>query len=182
MDRLGNLNSGDPDVVSSAIDEFCDVVCPGDKSPLHRRDAIDRCFGHDTVEEIVQALEIQAGRSEDEWYTNTLALLKKMSPISLKVALRSIREGRQQSLFQCLESDYRLVVHAVNATHSTDFYEGCRALLVDKDNKPKWSPPTLAEVTKEMVDDIFGPFHRGEKVSELLVQDRERNSRSLSRL
>ncbi|XP_073389562.1 3-hydroxyisobutyryl-CoA hydrolase 1 isoform X2 [Physcomitrium patens] len=181
VDRLGNLNSGDPDVVSSAIDEFCDVVCPGDKSPLHR-DAIDRCFGHDTVEEIVQALEIQAGRSEDEWYTNTLALLKKMSPISLKVALRSIREGRQQSLFQCLESDYRLVVHAVNATHSTDFYEGCRALLVDKDNKPKWSPPTLAEVTKEMVDDIFGPFHRGEKVSELLVQDRERNSRSLSRL
>lgn len=41
-----------------------------------------------------------------------------------------IREGRQQSLFQCLESDYRLVVHAVNATHSTDFYEVSSLLLI----------------------------------------------------
>lgn len=35
-DRLGGLNTGDAGVVGTAIDEFCDVVYPGDKSPLHR--------------------------------------------------------------------------------------------------------------------------------------------------
>lgn len=181
-DRLGGLNTGDSEVVGIAVDEFCDVVYPGDKSPLNRRDDIDECFEKETVEEIVQALETKAGNSEDEWYSNTLALLKKVSPTSLKVTLRSIREGRQQSLFQCLEREYRLSVHAVNATHSTDFYEGCRALLVDKDNKPQWNPPTLAEVSTEMVDDIFAPFHRGEQELELPVQERESRSRPRSRL
>ncbi|XP_024397725.1 3-hydroxyisobutyryl-CoA hydrolase 1 [Physcomitrium patens] len=180
-DRLGGLNTGDPEVVGIAIDEFCDVVYPGDKSPLHRKEDIDECFEKETVEEIVDTLETKAGSNEDEWYSNTLALMKKVSPISLKVTLRSIREGRQQSLFQCLEREYRLSVHAVNATHSTDFYEGCRALLVDKDNKPQWKPPTLAEVTKEMVDDIFAPFHQGEKELELPVQQREGRSRPRSR-
>ncbi|KAG0566345.1 hypothetical protein KC19_7G056700 [Ceratodon purpureus] len=181
-DRLGGLNTGDSEVVGIAIDEFCDVVYPGDKSPLHRREDIDECFEKETVEEIVQALEAKAANSEDEWYSSTLALLKKVSPISLKVTLRSIREGRQQSLFQCLEREYRLSVHAVKATHSTDFYEGCRALLVDKDNKPQWNPPTLAEVSDEMVDDIFAPFHRGEQELKLPAQERESRSRSRSRL
>jgi 3-hydroxyisobutyryl-CoA hydrolase len=89
------------------------------------------------MEEIMHAVEAEAQQSADEWYENTLNSLKKMSPISLKVTLRSIREGRQQSLHQCLEHEYRVSVNAVNAEVSTDFYEGCRAVLVDKDNTPK---------------------------------------------
>ncbi|XP_024384880.1 3-hydroxyisobutyryl-CoA hydrolase 1 isoform X1 [Physcomitrium patens] len=181
-DRLGGLNTGDAGVVGTAIDEFCDVVYPGDKSPLHRRDVIAECFGKETVEEIVETLEAKAASSDDEWFSETLAIMKKVSPISLKVTLRSIRQGKQESLFQCLEREYRLSVHAVNATHSTDFYEGCRALLVDKDNKPQWNPPTLAGVTTETVDDIFAPFHRGEKELKLPVQQREGRSMSRSRL
>lgn len=168
--------------MGTAIDEFCDVVYPGDKSPLHRRDVIAECFGKETVEEIVETLEAKAASSDDEWFSETLAIMKKVSPISLKVTLRSIRQGKQESLFQCLEREYRLSVHAVNATHSTDFYEGCRALLVDKDNKPQWNPPTLAGVTTETVDDIFAPFHRGEKELKLPVQQREGRSMSRSRL
>jgi len=183
-ERLGGLNTGDAEVVGIAIDEFCDVVYPGEKSPLHRREVIDHCFEKDTVEEIFEALETSAVSSEDEWYKNTLDTLKKFSPTSLKVTLRSIREGRQQSLAQCLEREYRLSVRAVNATYTTDFYEGCRALLVEKDNNPKWVPPTLPEVTSEMVDRIFAPFEEEEKESELNlpVQEREGRPRGRARL
>ncbi|CAM6014573.1 unnamed protein product, partial [Sphagnum balticum] len=163
-ERLGSLNTSDAETVGTAIDEFCDVVYPGEKSPLHWREAIDCCFQKENMEEIMHAVEAEAQQSADEWYENTLNSLKKMSPISLKVTLRSIREGRQQSLHQCLEHEYRVSVNAVNAEVSTDFYEGCRAVLVDKDNTPKWDPPSLEEVTPEMVSQIFAPLGEGEEL------------------
>jgi 3-hydroxyisobutyryl-CoA hydrolase len=92
-----------------------------------------------------------------------------------------IREGRQQSLHQCLEHEYRVSVNAVNAEVSTDFYEGCRAVLVDKDNTPKWDPPSLEEVTPEMVSQIFAPLGEGEEL-QLPVEEREGRARHHARL
>ncbi|CAM6066998.1 unnamed protein product [Sphagnum tenellum] len=180
-ERLGSLNTSDAETVGTAIDEFCDVVYPGEKSPLHWREAIDSCFQKENMEEIMHAVEAEAQQSADEWYENTLNSLKKMSPISLKVTLRSIREGRQQSLHQCLEHEYRVSVNAVNAEVSTDFYEGCRAVLVDKDNTPKWDPPSLEEVTPEMVSQIFAPLGEGEEL-QLPVEEREGRARHRARL
>ncbi|KAL2651438.1 hypothetical protein R1flu_019566 [Riccia fluitans] len=155
-ERLGSLNTDDPVVISSAIDEYCDIVHLNEKSPLHRRQEIDSCFGRSSAEEIVR--KIEAGvESGNPWYRETLDKLKKASPLSLKVTLRSVREGRRQQLFQCLQRDYRLSAHAVESKYSSDFAEGCRAVLVDKDNAPKWNPPTLEQVTNELVDYHFSP-------------------------
>jgi hypothetical protein len=41
---------------------------------------------------------------------------------------------------------------------SHNFYEGVRALLVDKDNKPKWNPATIEEVAPDFTDAYFAPF------------------------
>ncbi|CAM6091558.1 unnamed protein product [Calypogeia fissa] len=177
-ERLGSLNTEDIDVISNAVDEHCDIVQLKEKSPLHRRSEIDSCFGRSSMEEIVRALEAGT-KTGNPWYQETLNALKKASPLSLKVTLRSVREGRKQSLHQCLQREFRLSAHAVEGRFSNDLAEGCRAVLVDKDNSPKWNPPVLEEVTPELVDYQFSPVEGdlGEEL-QLPVEEREHKPKS----
>ncbi|XLS81605.1 hypothetical protein HN51_047436 [Arachis hypogaea] len=55
---------------------------------------VDKCFCHDIMEQIVDSLERVASETNDAWCISTLNRLKEASPLSLKVSLRSIREGR----------------------------------------------------------------------------------------
>ncbi|XP_077245096.1 small ribosomal subunit protein mS47-like isoform X2 [Tasmannia lanceolata] len=157
-DRLGKLITDDPSVIESSLEQYGDLVYPDKRSVLHKIEIIDKCFGHDTVEEIMDALEGEAARSYDEWSTSALKKLKEASPLSLKVTLKSIREGRYQSLVQCLVREYRMSVHGISKRVSDDFCEGIRARLVDKDFTPKWDPPSLELVSKDMVDCFFSPL------------------------
>uniref|UniRef100_A0A8C0IRD5 3-hydroxyisobutyryl-CoA hydrolase n=1 Tax=Chelonoidis abingdonii TaxID=106734 RepID=A0A8C0IRD5_CHEAB len=78
--------------------------------------------------------------------------LNKMSPTSLKMTLRQLREGASMNLQDVLIMEYRLSQACMNGH---DFYEGVRAVLIDKDQVPKWKPATLEEVTDEFVDNCF---------------------------
>ena len=73
-------------------------------------------------------------------------MLLRESPLSQKLALRELREGAGKSLATCLRTEYRAVAHLVD-DHS-DFDEGIRALLIDKDGKPKWQHASLKEVSE----------------------------------
>ncbi|KAF2597490.1 hypothetical protein F2Q68_00012586, partial [Brassica cretica] len=117
-----------------------------------RLDVIDRCFSGRTVEEIIAALEREAS---DDWISTTIRALKKASPASLKISLRSIREGRLQGVGQCLSREYRMVCHVLKGDISKDFVEGCRAILIDKDKNPKWEPWRLEEMKDRMVEQYF---------------------------
>lgn len=75
-----------------------------------------------------------------------------MSPTSLKVTFEEIHRGANLSLIECLKMEYRLVVRHLE---NSDFKEGVRALLIDKDQQPKWNPPTLEKVTEERVQSFF---------------------------
>ncbi|PKI49741.1 hypothetical protein CRG98_029889 [Punica granatum] len=66
-----------------------------------------------------------------------------------------IREGRRQNLEQCLFREFFISGHMVRGTVNRDFYEGSRALLFDKDKKPRWNPPSLELVTEEIVNRFF---------------------------
>ncbi|KAJ6697635.1 3-HYDROXYISOBUTYRYL-COA HYDROLASE 1-LIKE [Salix purpurea] len=82
--------------------------------------------------------------------------MKAASPISLKISLKSIREGRTQSLDQCLARDYNICCHIMRRTVSIDYFEGTRAMLLDKENTPpKWEPARLELVSDEMVGRYF---------------------------
>ncbi|WOH14515.1 hypothetical protein DCAR_0934034 [Daucus carota subsp. sativus] len=120
--------------------------------PLH---IIDKCFSRKTVEEIISVLESKAVEHKDEWITSTVQTLKKASPTSLKISLRSIREGRLEGVGECLVREYRMVCCVMKGEVSRDFFEGCRALLLDKDKNPNWQPSRLECVTDEMVDRHF---------------------------
>ena len=122
-------------------------------APLEaHREAIDRLFAFDTVEEIFAALEADGS----DWALKQLSILKTKSPQSLKVSLRQIRTGAGLSSF----ADNRAMEYAlggrVERTH--DFQEGVRAVIVDKDNAPQWSPADLSGVSDEALDALFAPL------------------------
>ncbi|XVE53532.1 hypothetical protein DITRI_Ditri03aG0010500 [Diplodiscus trichospermus] len=166
-ERLGSLMNDNPTVIESSLAQYGDLVYPDRSSILHRIDTIDKCFSHDTVEEIIDSLENEAAGAHDDWCKTVLRKMKESSPLSLKVTLRSIREGRFQSLDQCLAREYRISLAGISKRVSNDFSEGVRARLVDKDFAPKWDPPSLKAVSKDMVEYYFSPL--GELEPELLL-------------
>ena len=85
------------------------------------------------------------------------------SPKSLKLTLAAIRQARQlPSLEEALKVEYRLTVRLFE---DGEFPEGVRALLIDKDRKPRWSPPALGEVTAELVARYLAPLPPGEELT-----------------
>ncbi|XP_072962380.1 small ribosomal subunit protein mS47 [Typha angustifolia] len=172
-ERLAKLVTDDPSVIDSTLAEYGDLVYPDKKSIINRLEVIDKCFGHETVEEIVDALESEAARTNQDWCTSALKKIKEASPLSLKVSLRSIREGRFQTLDECLVREYRMSLHGISKNVSHDFCEGVRARLVDKDLAPKWDPPSLGHVSEDMVDHYFSPLGEFEPELKLPTHMRE---------
>ncbi|XP_057548306.1 3-hydroxyisobutyryl-CoA hydrolase-like protein 1, mitochondrial isoform X2 [Amaranthus tricolor] len=134
---------------------------------------LNKCFGHDTVEEIIDSLEDEATKTDHAWCASTLKRLREVSPLSLKVSLRSIREGRYQTFDQCLAREYRMSLQGISGKVSKDFQEGVRARMVDRDFSPKWDPPSLDRVSEDMVDEYFSPLSVSEPELELPTKQRE---------
>ncbi len=130
---------------------------PGTPPLAARRAAIDRCFAPDTIEAILDALarEAAAGGADSEWAEETRAGLLLKSPTSLKITLRQLIVGEGYDLEAALTLEYRLTQHFMQGH---DFYEGVRAALIDKDQKPRWHPATLAGVTEAVVESYFAPL------------------------
>lgn len=115
---------------------------------------IDRFFGFDSMEEIFAALDEEA--DGENWAFKELRTLKSKSPQAMKITLRQLRAGAAMSSFaEVMAMEYRLGGRVVR-TH--DFQEGVRAVIVDKDQAPKWKPATLEGVTDALLDDLFAPL------------------------
>src|SRR5262249_13759920 len=116
---------------------------PAGEGPVVRhKSGIDRMFGGDAVENILAALD--RGASSDgvdaQLAQPTAATIRTKSPLSLKLALAQVRRGKNWDFRTCMSMEFRIVSRII---HGHDFYEGVRAVIVDKDNKPRWRPATL---------------------------------------
>lgn len=127
---------------------------PGEAGLLaEQRPAIDRCFaGKDSVEAVVAALEAE----KNDWGKETLETLAKRSPTSMKVSFEQLRRGARLDFDDCMVMEYRIAQRAM--LKGSDFFEGIRAVLVEKDHAPKWNPATLAEVSDAAVQAYFEPL------------------------
>jgi enoyl-CoA hydratase len=119
------------------------------------RAAIDGHFSGASVEAIFASLQSGSSLFEEQ----TLKTLRTKSPTSLKVAFRQVREGAKLGFEDCMRLEFRLTNRFMRGV---DFYEGVRAVIIDKDNAPRWSPPALDQVSAADVDRYFAPLEGGD--------------------
>jgi len=146
------------DAVLSAFNE------PVTERPIAaRRAAIDRLFAGDMVENILAGLDRECGSGsvDAEWARKTAAVIRSKSPLSLKLALAQVRRGNSWDFETCMSMEFRIVSRVI---HGHDFYEGVRAVIVDKDNNPRWQPATLPDVGEAEVERHFAPLGSAELV------------------
>ena len=143
--------------VDEAIAAFAQDAGP---SSLAARSAeIENIFSGTSVEEILLALANDSGA----WAEKTASTLKQKSPKALKLTLAAIRGARTlTSLDEALLVEFRLTVRLFE---DGEFPEGVRALVIDKDKKPKWSPPELARISDDFVRAYLAPLPTGEELA-----------------
>jgi len=124
---------------------------------LPRVPLIDRAFAGVTVERVLQNLDREAqGQGDDSAFAKAQAdALRTKSPTSLKIAHEQMRLGATLDFAGAMRTEFR-IVNRIARGH--DFYEGVRAIIVDKDNQPRWEPASLAEVSGAQVASYFAPL------------------------
>jgi enoyl-CoA hydratase/carnithine racemase len=122
----------------------------------HDLDTIKYCFANNLpAEEILFRCD---KIKEGGFLSSASSTLRKMSPLSLKLTLEQLRRGKTLPLADCYAMELRIVLRLLQRN---DFYEGVRAALIDKDNKPHWSYKKLEDVDDQIVSSFFSPL--GEK-------------------
>jgi enoyl-CoA hydratase len=158
-------------VVSSRFAELTDALCgnvsvdatlaafsePKGEGAVPRA-AIDNLFAGDSVEAVLDRLDCAEG-ADAEFAKKTATNIRTKSPLSLRIALAQVRRGKHWSFDECMRMEFRIVSRIV---YGHDFYEGVRAVIVDKDNAPHWKPAALADVDGAQVERHFAPLPAGE--------------------
>ena len=116
------------------------------------REAIDRHFSCATVPAILVSLEAETDPPLLAWAAEIRELLLRRSPTMLAVTLRALRLGAGLDLAECFRMEYTIVQHCFE---QGDFLEGVRALIVDKDRRPRWRPARLEELDPAVIDWFF---------------------------
>ncbi len=121
---------------------------PGSAGLEENRALIDHHFSAASVQAIIDSLN----GGSDPWCTKTVAVLAQKSPTSLQIAMHQLTLGADLSFEDCMRMEFR-IVNRVFSGH--DFFEGTRAIIIDKDQAPDWQPGTLAEVDPAAIEGYF---------------------------
>ena len=115
---------------------------------------IDRIFAGGSVEAVMNALDHAASGEGDiaEFARIQAATIRKASPTSAHIAFEQMQRGLKNDLANCLKLEFRVVSRVLDGH---DFYEGVRAVLIDKDQNPNWLPASLDEVDPSAIAAMF---------------------------
>ncbi|TNE60557.1 MAG: enoyl-CoA hydratase/isomerase family protein [Alphaproteobacteria bacterium] len=147
LDALAAAEIRDNRDAQDILDKFHEDPAP---APLvEYYDEIDGAFSGVRVDEILHMLELD----ETPWAQEQFKTLMTKSPTSLKLTFAQLRRGEVLEDFRDnMRMEYRMV-HRV--MEGNDFFEGVRAILIEKDMKPVWNPNTLERVSDEDIDSYF---------------------------
>ncbi len=113
--------------------------------------AVSAIFGRGSLAELVLALEVEPA----PWAQEALRAISEASPFSLALTFRTIREARAKSVRECLRTDFRIAQRLMG---KGDYFEGVRARIIDKDNKPRWNPARLQDIATDEIEACFAPL------------------------
>jgi enoyl-CoA hydratase/carnithine racemase len=116
------------------------------------RPAIDKHFSLSSIRDILASLEAETQPEFANWAVQTAKLMRTRSPTMLAVTLRQLQRGKDMTLAECFRMELAMTQQCFE---QGDFLEGVRALIIDKDNAPRWTPNRIEEVTDAMVDEFF---------------------------
>ncbi|HMN72586.1 MAG TPA: enoyl-CoA hydratase/isomerase family protein [Rhodoblastus sp.] len=146
-DLVAALEAGED--VEAAIARFRSEAAPG--PIVQNRAVIDAAFSADSVGDILARLAADGSDFAQE----AVKTMGQKAPLSLAVALRQMQVGANLSFEEAMRTEFRIVSRICQGEN---FYEGVRATIIDKDQKPAWRPARIEEVTKADVDAIFAPL------------------------
>ena len=153
LDAVKERIAADPYRVEAILDEASDYL-PPEAPILARLPLIDHCFASDTLENILACLDAEDG----PWAFETAATIRAKSPTACRVSLRMLVESPKQPHFvDEMRMEYGLMVRMIRFA---DFREGVRALLIAKDNAPRWAPAAQVEPFFEPLpaDEAWSPL------------------------
>ena len=127
---------------------------PSRMDPSLEHAEVVACFGADSVAGILERL----ARLDSAPAQEALSTLQSKSPTAVLRTFELMRLGAGRTLDQCLEIELALTRHAVR---HPDFAEGVRALVVDKDRNPRWSPARIEDVPLDEVKALFRQLGAG---------------------
>ena len=145
-----------PGSVEEILGRFAVGPGPGPLDP--ERATMAACYAPSDLGGVLAALE-KAAAAGSAFADKTLRTIRTKSPTSVAIAFRQMKEGAALDFAAAMRLEFRIVSRIV---HGHDFYEGVRAVVVDKDNAPRWQPDTIAALDPAAVDAHFAPLGAGE--------------------
>lgn len=141
--------------VGEIIKTFASKPANGPLRDVHP--LIDRIFELDSVEKILAALDCEM----TEEASRLARTIRQKSPLSLKIAFEQVQRGGALDFAEAVRTEFRIVNRVAR---EPEFYEGIRAVVIEKDNAPKWNPATLEAVSREKVESYFAPLPDSEEL------------------
>lgn len=140
--------------------EGLDAPRPETGPLVAERALIDACFAGGSVAEVLARLDA-AAREGSAFAQNAAATMRGRSPTSLVIAHALMRRGGDLSFAQAMLAEYRLAERLMG---EHDFYEGVRAVIVDKDNAPRWRPDSLEGVDAGAIEAVLASLDGAESL------------------
>ncbi|MDP3209077.1 MAG: enoyl-CoA hydratase/isomerase family protein, partial [Rhodoglobus sp.] len=145
----------DLELMTAALAVARHAVTPPPSELLAQRDWIDKAYAGDHVRTIFERLK----NSDIPEAREAATVIRTKSPTSVCVTLEALRRARELgTLEQVLDQEYRVGMHVLEGT---EIIEGIRAQVIDKDRKPRWSPPTIEQVTRQTIVGFFAELESG---------------------
>ncbi len=133
---------------------------PGPRKLQGERAVIARCFGQPSLAGVLAALGQEAAGGSG-FAAKALQTIRAKSPTSVAIAFEQMRRGSGLDFAQAMALEFRIVSRVIAGR---EFYEGVRAVVIDKDNAPRWQPATIEDLDPAAIASYFAPLDADELV------------------